>query len=385
MVSVNRRRLSAGFLLWAVVACTGEADRGGKRKPAAAVAVAPVIRGSMVERRTYSGTLEAHEQFVIASKVRGRVKALNLDLGDRVTRGAVVTVLEDDELRQLATQATAALAVAGANLTKAESALVIAGRQLKRTSALRKRGVSSEAQLDTARAAVLQGKADVEVAKADVKRAEAAEDGARIRLRYAQVTAEWSEGGGQRVVAARHVSAGALVTENAPLYTIVELDPITCVLSIPEKDYGRIRVGQTGTLVTDAFPDERFVAKVSRIAPVFDPGSRQARIELTATNADGRLKPGMFVRATLVLETVAEATIVPFSAITTRDGRSGLFVLDAGEKTVSWRLVTLGVRDGERVEVKETIEGSVVTLGQQLLGDGSAVVIADAQTSTTTP
>ncbi len=364
-------------LLGALVGC--EEDAGGsKTRPAAAVAVAPITRGRIILRRTYSGTLEAPARFVVASKVSGRVERLNVDLGDEVERGQIVAIIEDDELRQVAAQATAALAVARANLKKANSGLVIARRTLKRTTTLRKRGVSSEAQLDEAKAAVLERKADLEVARADVVRGEAAEGAARIRLQYTRITAEWSGGDNHRVVADRQVSAGALVAENTPIFTIVELDPITGVLFVPEKDYRRVRVGQQGELVTDAFGGETFSARVARIAPVFDPSSRQARVELSADNADRRLKPGMFVRVTLILDAVDNATIVPLSAVTTREDRTGVFVINPDGRTVSWRLVRLGIKEEGRVQIlgeHENMTGSVVVLGQQLISEGSVVTI----------
>ena len=98
----------------------------------------------------------------------------------------------------------------------------------------------------------------------------------------------------------------------------------------------------------------------------------------------------MFVRATLVLGTIENATIVPFSAITTRDGRSGIFVVHPDRDTVSWRPVSLGVRQSERIQILgDPLSGSVVTLGQQLLGEGSAVTIdseaSATRTATTTP
>src|SRR5690606_9869176 len=116
--------------------------------------------------------------------------------------------------------------------------------------------------------------------------------------------------------------------------------------------------------------------------PVFRAASRQARIELTVHNPDHALKPGMFIRAAIVLATEAEATIVPQAALTRRDGRDGVFVIGDDGRTAHWRPVTIGIRDGERVQVLsddlQTFRGHVVTLGQQLLSDGAAVTVPDA-------
>jgi multidrug efflux pump subunit AcrA (membrane-fusion protein) len=98
-------------------------------------------------------------------------------------------------------------------------------------------------------------------------------------------------------------------------------------------------------------------------------------------NADGRLKPGMFVRARAVLERVEDAVIVPEAALVERGGETVVFVADAAGEAVSMRAVEVGVREGERVAVtgKDAlpIDGRVVTLGQQQLVDGSTIAIPE--------
>jgi multidrug efflux pump subunit AcrA (membrane-fusion protein) len=84
----------------------------------------------------------------------------------------------------------------------------------------------------------------------------------------------------------------------------------------------------------------------------------------------------MFIRATVVLAQVADAMSVPEPAITTRDGESGIFVVNEGGKAVAWRKVETGIRDNGRVQVSgKGISGQVVVLGQHLLKDGSAITI----------
>lgn len=276
-------------------------------------------------------------------------------------------------------QVRADLAVAQANLTEARNALEIAERELKRVETLRKRGVTSDAQMDTARANQLAKQAALAVARAQVTRAEASLEAANIRLGYTRVTAGWTGSDAERVVAERFVDAGDTVSANTPLLSIVDLDPVIGVFFVTEKDYARLQPGQPVTLETDAFPDERFAGRIDRIAPVFRQSTRQARAQLMVANPAHRLKPGIFMRATVVLERIAEAVIVPEQALTIRDGKDGVFaVSDAGDH-VAWRPVAVGIREGERVQVAaEGLSGRVVTLGQQMLDDGSAITIPDA-------
>ena len=136
-------------------------------------------------------------------------------------------------------------------------------------------------------------------------------------------------------------------------------------------------------MTTDAYPDERHTGHIVRIAPVFRRSTRQARIEMTIDNPLNRLKPGMFIRATVVLDRVPEATIVPQQAVTVRDDRNGVFILSDDGQTALWREVRVGIRQGDRVQVEgEGLSGRVVTLGQQLVNDGSPVTISVVQEST---
>ncbi|MGB3400787.1 MAG: efflux RND transporter periplasmic adaptor subunit [Candidatus Deferrimicrobiaceae bacterium] len=386
MKTTSRKTIILAFLLiaaaglgWAVFRqfqVPGGAGKGGKASQPAPVEVAQIQRGPIELRRTFSGTLEARAEFVVAPKVSGRVERLTVNLADTVKRGQIVAELDNDEYVQEVAQAKADLEVARANLSEAKSALEIADRDLKRIQTLRGRGVTSESQLDGARANHLTKQAQLEVAMAQVAKAESSLETANIRLRYTKVRASWTGGSDRRVVAERFANEGGTVSANTPLLLIVELDPITGVMFVTEKDYVRMRTGQLGTLTTDAYPGETFEGRIDRIAPVFQQATRQARVELTIGNAGQKLKPGMFIRVTVVLDRLAEATIVPEKALTTRDDRTGVFIVSEDGKSVSWRDVTVGIREGDRVQVEdEGLSGRVVTLGQQLVDDGSPITI----------
>jgi len=352
------------------------ARRGGKG--AVPVEVAVIERGPIEHRRTFTGTLDPKAEFVVAPKVSGRVEELHVDLADTVRRGQLVAKLDDDEYVQSVAQAEADFLVAKANLAEAGSLLNIAERELKRVEKLRERGVASESQRDTAKADQLAKQAHVAVTGAQVTRAEASLEAARIRLGYSKITAGWRGGNDQRVVAERYVDEGETVAANAPLLRIVEMNPITAVFFVTERDYALLRTGQVVTLRTDAHPDVAFEGRIARIAPVFRESTRQAQVEVDVDNAELRLKPGMFVRVTVVLDRVEDAIIVPEQALVRRDGRDGVFVVAGDGQTVAWREVEVGFRQGGRVQVTgDGLNTQVVTLGQQLLEDSSAVSVAE--------
>lgn len=349
-----------------------------KEERVAPVEVAEIQQGLIVLRRIFSGTLEASSKFVVAPKVGGQIERLIVDLADVVKQGQVVAELDNDEYVQGVAQARADLAVARANLSEAKSALEISNRDIVRIETLRKRGVASESQFDAAKADQLAKQVQLEVAGAQVTRAESALVTANIRLGYTKIEADWTRGSSQRVVAERYVDQGETVSANTPLLLIVELDPITGVIFVTEKDYVRMQPNQQATLTTDAFPGEVFEGQITRIAPVFRQATRQARVELSISNPHQRLKPGMFIRAEVVLDRVEDAIIVPDKSLTKRGDQTGVFIVNEDRQTVTWRPVKVGIHEGKRVQVEGPgLTGRVVTLGQQLVDDGSRITIPD--------
>lgn len=360
-----------------------ESDRSEVDLPAP-VEIAPITVGELVLRRTISGTLVASSAFTVAPKIAGRVVRLDVDLADPVTKGQVVALLDDAEHVQAVAQAKADQAVATAQLAEATGGLSIAERTLNRVRSLHEKDMAAEFEYDTAKSDHVTRLAQVEVAKARVKRAEASVEAARIRLGYTRVVADWGDGDDERVVAERFVDAGETVSANAPLYRVVELDPIEGLVFVPEREYARLRTGQAVNLQTDAYPGETFKGTIERIAPIFREASRQARVQLKIENESQALKPGMFIRATIELDRVADATIVPFDALTERNGISGVFVLHETEQTVIWRPCAIGITEGKRLQVTpedgKPLVGRVVTLGQHLLDDGGEVTYSERST-----
>ncbi len=299
-----------------------------------------------------------------------------VNIADTVKRGQVVAELDNDEYVQAVAQARAVLAEAKAKLSEAESALEIANREFKRTESLLKRGIASDSEYDAATQDQLAKQAQLKVAAAQVTKAESSLETAAIRLGYTKVTAGWSGGDDYRVVAERYVDEGQTVAANAPLLLIVDLDPIVGVIFVTERDYAYLEPGQIVSLTTDAYPDEQFAGRIDRIAPVFRKSTRQARIEMIIDNSQRRLKPGMFIRATVALAKVAEAVIVPEQALVVRNDRSGVFIVRKDGKSVAWREVKVGIREGDRVQVEgRGLTGRVVTIGQQLVDDDSPITI----------
>ncbi len=374
--------VAVSVLGWQIYARFDSLQEGSKRnhedaRPAPVV-TAPIEISSIALERSFSGTLEAHAEFVAAPKIGGIIERLSVNLGDRVTRGQMIAKLDNAEFVQAVALAEADLKVAKANWGEANSLLKIAERELKRIDQLSARGVSSASQRDAAQADQLAKQAHVQVTLAQVARANAQLETAHIRLGYTEVRADWHSDDEHRVVAERYVDEGETASANTPLLKIVKLNPITAVIFVTEKEYAGLHTGQQVSLVTDAYPNGVYAGVIERIAPVFRETTRQARIEVQVDNADKQLKPGMFVRAKVVLANLDKAIVIPIQALTRRNDEEGVFVVSEDGQSVVWRRVRPGIRQNERLQVVgEGLQGEVVILGQQLLNDGSAVLLSE--------
>lgn len=353
-------------------------SRGQNGSRAVPVEVSEISVGYIELKKTFSGTLESPAEFEVSPKISGRVEVINVEIGDTIKRNQIIARLDGAEYEQAVLLAKADLAVAKANLVEAESAYEIAERELNRISTLLKEGMASDSQYDLAKADQLAKQAKLAVSKAQVKKADASLETSKIREGYTMVTAGWTGGDDTRTVGERFVNEGGTVSANTPLISIVELDPVHGVIYVSEKDYVYLQAGQSAFLTTDAYPDEIFNGVISRIAPIFQRATRQARIEINVENHDLRLKPGMFIRATIVFKKLENALIIPEQSLTKRDNKDGIFVVNDDHTTVRWCPVTIGIRDNEKVQVEceGLMKGLVVTLGQQLLDDGSDIHIS---------
>jgi RND family efflux transporter MFP subunit len=370
------------FLVWQIIArLPGGGPEGGPRGAAVAVEIAAVERGGIRDIGTFSGTLIPKSYFTVVPKISGRIKELYVDIGDRLTRGELVALMEDEEYQQQVIQADADLGVAKANLEEAESAKEMAQKEFDRAKALHAKGILSEAEIEAAQSAFSTRDARSKVTKAQLANQQAALETAKVRLSYTRIRAAWETGGDVRFVGERFINPGAMLSSNTAILSVIELQPITAVIHVTEKDYFRLKPEQPVALTSGAFSGKEFRGRVARIAPLLKETSREARVEVEVDNSDGVLKPGMFINARIEFSNKAEATIVPTSAIVNRGALQGLFLADLEAKKAVFQPATVGIVEGDRAEIVEPAQlaGYVITLGHHLLENGTALILpADA-------
>lgn len=374
--------LVAVFLLWRVYGLITSGTEDGQRgpsRPPVAVEVDQPIYGTISETRQLTGTVHPLYQYIIAPKVSGRVVDIRKRIGDWLDKGEVVARIDDAEYQQDVFEAEANLKIAEAGLIEAQSRFELAQQDLERMQSLQAKGMISSAEFDVAAANHKALESRLKLARAQVDQRQAALKSAKIRSGYTILAA--SQPG---FVGERFVDEGALLAPNSPVLSVIGIDTVFVRTTVIERDYGSIRPGQSAQVSVDAFPDQRFIGKVTRIAPRLAEASRVAEMEVEVANASQILKPGMFAKVTVVLQEKQDTQIVPSQAIVTRNGQHGVFLVKNGETVANYVPVETGIVAPEKTEiVSPQLEGLVVTLGQHLLEDGGPVILP--QNTGTTP
>jgi membrane fusion protein (multidrug efflux system) len=245
---------------------------------------------------------------------------------------------------------------------EARAAVRESERDFNRRKELHERNVASQTQLD-------QSETELTLAKSRLNAAEAQLGVADRAVRDATVRAPFSG-----LIAARFVSRGEYVTAGQKLFELVSLDPIEVEFRLTEADSGRVALDQKVEVRVASNPNDVFYGEVTVIAPVIDEKSRTLRVKAQIENSDARLRPGLFARIDLGLDTRENAVLVPEEAILQRADGSVVFRATPDGRVERVVIETGVVRNG-RVEATRGLAAGdhIVTRGQFRLTDGQLV------------
>jgi len=338
----------------------------------------PVTRGEVARKVMASGKLRALNTIKVGSEVSGQITRVNVDFNSPVRQGQVLALIDPTRLQARVQQARAQVATAEAALAQAEAAAARAGtdiqiqqREYARRAQLARSGYASRSVLDNAEGALASARAgrrtsaaQIASARAQISQARAELSSALLDLSRTTIVAPTSG-----VVINKLVEPGTTVAASFQTPNLFEIAADTTRMqveaSVDESDIGQVRLGQTVSFTVDAYPDERFAARVRQI--------RQAAVEaanvvsylviLEVDNKAGKLLPGMTANVEIVTGRIANAVRVPTPALRFRpklpdrprdaDAKAGAVVYVPGTdpyKPVR-RRVTLGLQGEDFVQV----------------------------------
>lgn len=352
------------------------AGAGGRRPMARQVSVslAKAEVGSLRERLLLTGALKPKEQVDVTPKATGRVEQITVHVGDQVKVGDLIAELEDAELQQQVNRAEASLAVARASRTQREAELANAKAELDRAQELRRDGLISAQDLAARQTGYEVVRAQVRLAQAQGEQAEAELKELKIRLDQSKIYASIPGH-----IAQRYVDVGALVSPSTPIVRIVNLVTMVTAASVPEREVGKLRVGNQAVVHVDAFRDRGFTGRVARIAPVLDAATRSASIEIEIHNPEGLLKAEMFARVELDLASTRDSVLIPRDALVYRGTQPGVYLVE-NDRPV-FRPIETGLTQGDRVEVLANLPAgaAIVGRGASMIAEGDRIVVTGQQ------
>ena len=168
-------------------------------------------------------------------------------------------------------------------------------------------------------------------------------------------------------VVERSVTEGQFVQpDNNPLMVIADLANLWILADIYENDLHRIRLGQKAEVTTAAYPDERFMATISRISDVVDPTTRTVKVRFLVSNPAARLKPEMFASVTIFLNEQATALTVPASAVFAEGGKNYVYV-QTGITEFTRRLVEVSPDPSGRMRVTSGLKAGEKVVSERAL------------------
>jgi cobalt-zinc-cadmium efflux system membrane fusion protein len=355
----------------------------------ARIETARATRERLVRALAFSGEVTFHPDRVAAvgPQVAARVVRLAAGVGDRVERGQLLATLDSTASAQARGASTVARA-------RRDAAMVILTRQER----LRSEGINATREVDEARANLRAAEAELSSAEGALTalRLGSGASGATVVLRSPI----------PGVVIARDAIIGQPVEATATLFTVADPSQVWVILRAYERDLGRIAVGAPVIVTTTAFPGRTFAGRATYVGATLDERTRTVPVRVEVQNADGALRPGLFVRAELAMTGVPapegdagraeetaereeeardagtgdreeeerearEALVVPVAAVH-EVGDDDVVFVQVAPRRFAVRRVELGERSGERVEVRRGLRE-----GDEVATEGSVTLKAE--------
>ena len=298
-----------------------------------AVKVAQVSVRPVDQVRDYVGTVQAEVKNNIAPQAPGRIAKIFVEVGDHVTKGQKLVQMDAANLQQLTLQI--------------ENQKVDFAR-IKELYAV---GAVSKAEFDNM-------KMSLEVAETQYKNI----------MENTQLLSPIDG-----IVTARNYDNGDLYA-GAAILTVEQIRPVKLMVNVSENYYSKVEKGDKAAITLDALPGETFTATVSLKYPTINASTHTFPVELTLTNKDEKVRPGMFARAQINFGT-ENHVVVPDVAVVKQPGSGERFVYLYDNGKVNYVKVELGQRLNDAYELLGGVAdgATVVIAGQGRLTDGMEV------------
>jgi membrane fusion protein (multidrug efflux system) len=308
-----------------------------KERPPANVVVQEMVPGQLRERLNLPGIVEEWERLDILAEVRGMIKAVKVEEGQRVKKGDVVALIDSRDYKNTL------------NRIRASYNLALANQQ--RLSQLHEQGIVPQAEFDKAEAEVEALAAELEIAK--------------LQLERCRITAPITG-----VINDLPAKEGLYLSVGDPLATIFEIDRLKVIVGIPEADVDAVRKIDSFEMIIEALGNKKIVAAPDFLAIAPDSMAQVYRLELAVDNKDGALLPGMFARVEIVKHEFDNALSIPLYAVISRNNKH--YIILEQDSTAEMREIELGILDGWQIQITKGLKPGeqVIVVGHRNVDQG---------------
>ncbi len=369
----------------AAEAAEGDEPRASRRERATTVTTALVMRRDLVLPVKAEGSIRARHTSEIKFERAGRIDRVYVQEGQRVGKGQVLVRLDDRELRLALEEATSRylqglgrLAVEedknheskGAERTLEEQRAELDRRE---SAGEIRREERLDRELELGMAAVRDGAYRRELLEVRSGVAAARADAARLRIELERTEVRAPFAG---VISGLELNPGENVQVGQAVCRLVDDVNVEAAVGVLESDLAVVAVGKPALLEVPAL-GQSIPLRVDVIDPEVAANSRTCRVLLRLRSDERRVKPGMFVRASIAGEVFADRLLVPRQAIVTRDGRPVLFKVENGRAL--WVYVQLGRQNDQLVEIERVDQGGPLDPGTQVIVSNHLTMTHDAK------
>jgi len=315
-----------------------------------ALQTATAVKKDIDIKKEYVADVYSPKQVMVATRVMGYIKKINVEEGDVVKKGDELFVVDPSDIYSMLNQAKGALLQAQSGVLMAEMAYADAKKDYQRFETLYKNGAVSKRDFEKMKLMMNIRKKQVDMAKGMLKQAQAGVNMAENQLKYAKVSSPIDG-----VVTMKMKKVAEMALPGYPVLILSDTHNLKAKSFVKEEDIDKFRIGMPVTVKVPAIKKE-FTAKVSTIIPSADPATHSYIVKYSFDNTKGLL-PGMYAKAVVSIAK-KEAVLVPFSALTTRSGILGVFVVN-GESVrfvpvkqigqVNDNIAVKGLNGGEKV------------------------------------
>lgn len=385
--------------------CHAGAAGEGDGNVVVSVAVAKAERAPIANEIALVATLVPRREATINPKISGQIVQMPLLTNRPVHAGEVLAVLESRDLQAQRGEAAGALVEAESSakqqntqeqkaLRDARAALDTAQRTYDRRKQLFAEGGISKKDLEAAELAVVNAEDDLRVAEEAASLHRAGPGGGNVsvqqmkveearshlqsidaQLGYAAVRAPFDG-----VVTEQWQKQGDFAQPGQKLVTVADTTALIAKVEVAEETASRVKVGDPVRILPDELHGQAITGTVSLVGRSADPQSRSVEVWVEVPNAAGRLRPNGVGQVVISAQQVADAIVVPSSAVTldATNGTTGTVMVVDDKSIAHETQVTIGVRTAGRTQIVSGLNGgeTVVTEGNYGLPDGTKVSIA---------